>query len=171
MIDSGGNAWTDNFSTATVSKISSSGSLLGVFPVGKQPQVLGVDPAGYIWVPNGGGVSKLDPFSGATVCSVSLASYIEGVDNIGGLAIDGDANVWAYGANAFFTANGLFEINSECQVINEWPYGNHAAYASIDRDGNLWLSNYGNATILKIFTGDKGPISQPRQIPSTSPSR
>jgi hypothetical protein len=159
VIDQSGNAWTDNYSTGTVSEINAQGQVMHTITVGTVPQVLGVDPAGYIWVPNGGTVTKINSNTGIAVCSApSLTSYIAGI-GIGGLAVDGSGNVWAYGTNSGFTLNGVFEINSTCNVIGNWSLGNHAAYASIDSQGNLWLTNYGDATILKIATGDRGQIT------------
>jgi streptogramin lyase len=54
VIDAEGNAWTDNWTSATVSKFDPNGDLLGVYPVRKNPQILAIDAAGNVWVPNQG---------------------------------------------------------------------------------------------------------------------
>ncbi len=148
-IDSGGNCWTGNWTSGTMSKISPTGALLGVFTVGTHPQVFGIDAAGNVWVPNEDSytVTKLSPL-GATLLTVPISD-----SGLGGLAIDGDGNIWVYGVNY------VTELNSSGQVLNTIAAPAHSAFESVDRQGNLWITSYANATITKIATGTKGVLT------------
>ena len=76
VIDAEGNAWTDNWTSSTVSKFGPNGDLLGVYRVRKNPQVLAIDSAGNVWVPNQGddtgnkvGEGRQSDFHRAGACS------------------------------------------------------------------------------------------------------
>ncbi len=150
VIDSAGNAWVDNFGSGTLGKISPLGALLGVFTVGTQPQVMAFDQTGNLWVPNQGSNSlmKVSP-AGVVLLNIALTT----VSAPGGLAIDGAGNIWIYGGS------NVAEYSNSGLLLGTYTAGSITAYASIDRQGNLWLSNYGSNTITEFSTGSVGVLT------------
>ena len=150
IIDSAGNAWTDNFASGTVSKISPAGTLLGVFTVGTQPQVMAFDQAGGLWVPNQGSNSLMKLSADGTV---QLIIALTTVTAPGGCAVDGNGNVWVYGGNK------LAEYSNSGLLLGTFTVGTESAYASIDQQGNLWITNFGSNNIMKFATGSPGVLT------------
>ena len=87
-IDSSGNVWVANWSNS-VTKLSSTGSIIGTYSVGTNPVGIAIDGSGNVWVAN---------YGGSTVTELSSTGSIIGTYSVGanpiGIAIDATGNVW-----------------------------------------------------------------------------
>jgi len=145
--------WVTNMSDSTITKLSSSGAVLGTYPVGTYPMGIAIDNAGNVWVANtntnanshliDGSITKLNS-AGAV-----LGTYPVG-DSPSYIAIDEAGNVWS--SNLF---NTVTKLNSAGTVLGTYPVGtylNSVLYVgiAIDASGNAWVANAYNNTVTKL---------------------
>jgi len=156
-VDGYQNAWVTsdlNFNNGFVQKINSTGSTLGRFTVGSQPEGIAIDSSGNVWVANSdgsGSVSKLSN-SGNTLGTFSVDIYPIGV------AIDSSDNVWVW-----FSANGNDNLpgkvtklsGSTGSKIGTFNVSSGPTAMAFDSNGNAWVvcnaySLSANGTVTKL---------------------
>lgn len=144
-IDSSGNlyiAGSMNSAAGTVTKISPTGALIGVFPAGTNARNLAIDAAGNVWVSDAqaGQVTELNA-SGTLLGTFSTGTNSGPI----GVAIDASGNVWVGG-------NTVAELNSAGTLL-----GNTTApsnFIEIDASGNVWGVSFSD-TALREFRQDR----------------
>ncbi len=109
-IDKSGNVWVTNWGGAVntpgtpgtapgdsnVTKLSSSGTLIGTYVAGSLPEIVAVDSAGNVWMTNGygqGTSSKRDSVMELNPSGTLIGTHVTGSQPYG-LAIDKSGNVW-----------------------------------------------------------------------------
>ena len=156
-IDGSGNAWVANeFSPGSVTKLSSSGSILsgaGGYTGGgmDEPSGIAIDGSGNAWVANyAGSVTKLSS-SGSILSGTSgfPAGGLIGYST--GITIDGSGNVWipAYG----FPVTKLSSSGSVLSGANGFTGSGLTGYSSgiaIDGSGNAWVAVSGNIVVTEL---------------------
>jgi streptogramin lyase len=160
-IDASGNVWVTNFGDNTVTKLSSSGSLLGTFAVGAQPRGIAIDPSGNVWVANSGS---------NTVTELSSSGSLLGTFTVGNgphsIAIETSGNVWVTNFGSVTTqGNTVTELvfNGSTKLQNTIPFtvGKNPEGVAIDFWGNVWVTNYYDNTLTVWQGATTGPHFSP----------
>jgi streptogramin lyase len=111
-IDRNGNAWVANFNRASVSELSSSGSLLSGgsgFATSAAVSSVAVDGDNTIWTANtDGSISRLSS-SGASISPVGTGYISAAATAEVGIALDASGNVWTSDNNFGFGNSSIFE--------------------------------------------------------------
>jgi streptogramin lyase len=110
-MDSSGNAWVSDANTNTVTKVSSSGTIVGGYTSGglNLPHTVSIDGAGNVWVANlGTSVSSVTELSstGAPLSGTNGYQYYA-ANGLGQIAIDGSGDVWLPGVGYLVEYIGL----------------------------------------------------------------
>ncbi len=137
-IDSSGNVWVANFESNNVTKLSSSGTVIGTFPVGTNPEGIAIDPSGNVWVVNGGNnnVTELNSSGGQVTGSPFPVGSVPH-----GIAIDSSGNVWVANEGTNM-AGSIMELSSSGTVLGTFLAGNSPSQTiAIDSSGNVWMTN------------------------------
>jgi hypothetical protein len=176
--DAGGNLWVADSGASQVSAFSAAGAALS--PAGGYigggiygPQALALDRHGNAWIANfysdpvagsGNSISELDahgnPLSpGSGYSGGGLASP-------GGVAIDGQGNVWVtnYDGNSITELAGA-DAASPGAALSPGSGFTGAGLSqpfspAIDSAGNLWTANFGNNSVTQ-FIGVAAPVRVP----------
>ena len=146
-IDSSGNVWVANEGTnmaGSITKLSSSGTVIGTFPVGTDPQGIAIDPSGNVWVVNGGNnnVTELNSSGGQVTGSPFPVGSVPH-----GIAIDSSGNVWVANEGTNM-AGSIMELSSSGTVLGTFPVGNYPYGIAIDSLGNIWVTGINGVTEL-----------------------
>ena len=163
-IDASGNVWVTNGSnngppSYSVTKLNSSGSLIGTYSTIGSPLGIAIDPSGNVWVANnwcGSGVicyvDKENSISEFNSTGSIIGTYTVGV-RPWGIAIDASGNVWV--ANDL--SNTVSELSPTGSIIGTYPVGKWPTGIAIDASGNVWVANYGDNTVTEITGVATGP--------------
>jgi len=152
-MDASTNAWIGDGATASVVKVSSSGTLSGTFTGSglSVPGPVAIDASGDAWIADGGGaIVELSPTG--TPLSGSGGYTGVGLSSPTGIAIDHSGNVWvSNGASSTVT-----EISKTGTPLSGSPYTNaslgHPFAIAIDGAGNAWVAG-GSSTCEISPTG------------------
>ncbi len=113
------------------------------------------DPAGEIWVTNGGALKEYD-FTGTLLGTFSGG----GLGAASGMAIDGNGTVWIANSNgtiSTFATTGV--AVSPSGGFNGQGISSPSA-VSVDASGSVWVTNAGNGTVTRFF-GAAAPTATP----------
>jgi streptogramin lyase len=175
-IDAAGNVWvtnqfTGNLVAGSVTKLTTSGGLIGNFnntnttgsnffaPIGTA-----IDIAGDAWIANGNGssVTKLTS-SGALVGNFNNTNTpgagFSGPDDV---AIDAVGNAWVVNGG-----NSLTELTSSGALVGNFsnntpgPNFDHPFGVAIDSAGNVWVANENDNTVTELV-GAARPVRTPK---------
>lgn len=144
-IDSSGNAWVDNESGNTVTELNSVGTTLNTVTGLSEPIGINIDPSGNIWVMNGNVTTVTKLNRGGTTLgtfTVGTSPFLE--------AIDSSGNVWMGIDGASST---LTELTPNGIVAANYPIasGSSPRGIAIDRQGDLWVTNRINNTVVEYL--------------------
>ncbi|MEM3744472.1 MAG: hypothetical protein QW759_01385 [Candidatus Micrarchaeaceae archaeon] len=139
-----------SFISSQVTKLSSSGAIIGTYSAGFSPIGIAIDPSGNVWVTGSlGDVTKLSS-SGAIIGTYSVGSEPQGI------AIDPrSGNVWV----ADYGSDQVTELSSSGAIIGTYSIGGAgppwvptAPYGiAIDpRSGNVWVTDYGTNQVTEL---------------------
>ncbi|MFZ2038492.1 MAG: LamG-like jellyroll fold domain-containing protein [Minisyncoccia bacterium] len=133
--------WIPNGSSNNVTKLNSSGSLVGTYSAGVIPYGIAVDASGNVWVVNNGAstVTKLNS-SGDLIGTYSVGNSPKGI------AIDASGNVWV----ANDSGNNVTKLNSSGGTVGTYSVGSNPVGVAVDASGNVWVTNQGSASITKL---------------------
>ncbi len=110
--------------------------------LGAEPQGIATDGS-FVWTANGlGGISEVDPDTGATV------NVTTGFTGLEGMLFDG-TNLWV----ADFSANLLKKLDSSGAVVQSVPVGSAPSYPVFD-GSNIWVPNAGSHTVTVVRARD-----------------
>jgi len=144
LIDASGNVWVGNNGSNTVTKLSSSGSLLGTFPGPSGGAVLGLaaDVNGNLWAGNSGSSNNLLELSsaGGNLAQFSIAN---GAANI---MFDPSGNGWI----SNLSSSTLTKINSAGTTLGTFTVGSGPEVQAIDANGNIWAENDSGNTVSEL---------------------
>jgi hypothetical protein len=149
-MDSSSNAWIGDGATASVVKVSSSGTLSGTFTGSglTAPGPVAIDASGDAWIADltSGAIVELSPTG--SVLSGSGGYTGVGLNMPTGIAIDHSGNVWV--SNSGGTTGSVTEISKTGTLLSgSSGYTNSAlsnpGAIAIDGAGNAWVAG-GNAT-------------------------
>ena len=137
-VDAAGNIWVTNSHDNTITKLSSSGVLIGTYPVGgSNPIGIAIDASGNPWITNiySGTVTKMSP-SGSI-----LGTYPAGI------TIDSSGNVWISNA---WGSNYITKLSSSGSMIGTYYPGQFPVGVAIDASNNLWVANTNSNTVAEL---------------------
>jgi len=148
-LDASGNLWVANFGAGTVSKLSSSGSTLGVFTISGSPLGIAIDAGGNLWIANfGSSVIELNS-SGTVLGTFGVGSSPEGV------GIDPSGNVWVVNRSG----GSITELSSSGSSLGTFSTtGSNPISVAIDSSSNVWVTNDGS-TFVSRFTPSGALVS------------
>ena len=133
-IDASGNVWTANGNSDNVTKLSSSGSILGTYPVPGSSTILSaiaIDASGNVWVTDyNGWVRKLSP-------SGSALDVFSAGENPAAIAADASGNIWVvdyYGT--------VYKFSSSSGRLGTYHVGGNNTAIAADASGNVWVTDY-----------------------------
>jgi streptogramin lyase len=165
-VDAGRNGWLANFSSNTVTKLSSDGTKSTAYVCCDAPDGLAIDGQGNVWVSNyyGDSISLLS--AQGTLLSAGFKGG--GIVHPQGIAIDGLGNVWvtSYRGPALSELAGTNSSTAAGTVLSPatgWApeAGLLESYAlSIDASGNLWATSFGNSQLVE-YVGLAAPVKTP----------
>jgi streptogramin lyase len=174
-----GGLWMADEGNNHVTHVSSSGTTLAYFDCCDGANGVATDKLGNAWIANfyGGTLSEISPAPDTS--SVAVTATGGGMDGNGpsGIAVDAGQNVWVtnyYGANfteiAGNSSSGTLAAGDAISPIT--GYGLDANLVepfaiAPDAAGNLWISNFGNAS-LTMFFGLATPTVTPL-LPTPTP--
>ena len=143
-IDAIGNFWIANISGNNVIKLSSSGSIIGYYPVGNQPACITIDASGNVWVVNVGDntVTAMTP-TGAVIGTFPVGQQPSAI------AIDPAGNVLVAN-NGGDTITALTPTGS---VITSYTVGPSPRSIAVDSGGDMWVINGDNTLTALTLTG------------------
>jgi sugar lactone lactonase YvrE len=151
-MDSSSNAWIGDPGTASVVKVSSSGTLSGSFTGSglSEPGPVAIDASGDAWIADrsSGAIVELSP-TGSPLSGASGYTAV-GLNEPTGIAIDHSGNVWVSNSGA---PNGsVTEISKTGTLLSGSGYTNSAlsnpVAIAIDGAGNAWVA--GDSTTSEI---------------------
>ena len=142
-IDAIGNFWIANISGNNVIKLSSSGSIIGYYPVGNQPACITIDASGNVWVVNVGDntVTAMTP-TGAVIGTFPVGQQQQPF----AIAIDLAGDVWITNR----LDNTVTAMTPTGAVIGTFPVGQQPSAIAIDPAGNVLVANNGGDTITAL---------------------
>ena len=156
VTNSGGNGPPGSFS---VTKLSSSGFLLGTYSTIGSPLGMAIDPSGNVWVANnwcGSGmicyVNTENSITEFSSTGSTIGTYTVGV-RPWGIAIDASGDVWVTND----LSNTVSELNPTGLTIATYAVGIWPTGIAIDASGNVWVENYGDSTLTEIMGVATGP--------------
>lgn len=140
-IDASHNVWVTDIGTNSVTKLSSTGSLIGAFSVGSQPTAVAIDPSGNAWVSNSGSNN---------VTELSNTGNILGTFSSVGLipssvAVGSNGHVWV--ANSAGPAY-LAELSSTGSLMA--TFTTPAVSVAIDASNNVWVAGNSGMAVTKL---------------------
>ena len=158
-IDASGNVWITNMSGNTVTKLNSSGTVIGTYAAGPAPYSMAIDIFGNVWVVNQlqNTVTELNSTGGL------LVTYTVGSMPFG-IAIDASGNIWV----ANNGSNNVTEINASKGIIGTYTVGSLPAGIAIDASDNVWVGNGCDNTVTKLAPTGITIGTYPVAPPSTS---
>ena len=161
VIDGSGNLWVGSGNSSTLTKLSSSGSVLDTYSIAGASitEPIGLDASGYLWVetaesPSSATETILDSASGAVV-----ASYTQSFGTTG-REVDAAGNLWLaiYGSDAIakLTFSGAVTEYTNGSIVGD-------AGIAIDSSGNIWTVGYNTNNVAKFSSsgsvlGTYGPV-------------
>jgi len=135
-IDASGNIWVANSSAngndPKVTKLNSSGVLIGSFVVGAAPPFgIAIDASGNAWVTFlNNTVTELSP-TGTTIATYPVGMTPHGI------AIDQSGNVWV----ANHDDGTITKLAHDGTTTETFYIGNHPQAVAVDSIGNVWVTN------------------------------
>jgi hypothetical protein len=155
-VDTFGNVWVANYTGNSLSKFSSTGSLIATAAAPGAallyPRYFGFDPSGNAWVGSSDSVTNsLMKFSNS---GTYLAAYTgNGIGQSNGLAIDPAGNIW------LSQSSGLSEFTASGAPANRSPLPNTGNIQSIalDSSDRLWLLAPNG--MVDVLTGLQGSVT------------
>jgi streptogramin lyase len=171
-IDGSGSAWVANYNTSTLSKFSSSGTVLsgsGYTGGGlSSPSSIAIDGSGNAWVANVGGSSSISEFSssGAALTTPITSPYTGGgLNTPQGIAITGSGSAWLAnnGANVIsqFSSTGT-DLSSGSGYTGGGL--NSPRAIAIDGSGYVWVANNSGNSLSK-FSSSGTAVTTPNASP------
>ena len=159
FVDSSGNIYTASIGSNNVTKLDSSGNLIGTYAVGTNPNSVFVDSSGNIYTANYGSnnVSKLDS-SGNTLGTYTVGTGPHSV------FVDSSGNI--YTANS--GSNNVTKLDSSGTLIGTYAVGAFPASVFLDSSGTIYTANYNSHNVSKLdssgtligtYTVGTGPLS------------
>lgn len=172
-IDAEHNAWIANSEGTNITRLSQDGTKVASVACCDGPDGIAIDQRGNVWVSNFYGNSVSEVSSSLVVVSSGYAAGA--LARPQGIAVDGAGNVWV----ASYRAPGVIELaGSQTAAPGAMlsPAGGWAhdaamleAYSvAIDASGNLWVANFGNASLTEII-GLAAPVKTPALGPAHAP--
>lgn len=179
-IDASHNAWFANAEAndGSVTSVSQNGSQIntiasgGLITIGIATDSIGISTSaskGHVWTTNYGSstVSELELENNGTVDVKSAGYSGGGLSYPRGIAVDGAGNVWVanQGGNTITELQGANGSNPGQAISSTNGFGKDAHLEepyriALDASGNVWLTNYGLATITQ-FLGMATPVKTP----------
>ena len=137
----------NNSRLGSLSKFSTTGSELssygytggGLF----YPQGIASDPAGHIWVANYGASSASLIGNDGTAISGAMGFGTSELPFTPAVALDANRNAW------FAVQQALARV-TPAGVVTVYPCCVDPAGIAVDQGGNLWLADYGGASVVKV---------------------
>lgn len=164
-VTASGNAWIASQNGAAT-LLSATGSVMRTVSCCAIPTGIAVDANGDAWVSDHY-ASSVVHVSGSTGAVLSSTVKSGGLLGPYGLAIDGAGSVWVVNAsnNTVSEIAGAGSANAGAALSPATGYGVSAAMQApygiaIDASGNLWVSSYGNAHLVR-FIGLAAPVKTP----------
>jgi streptogramin lyase len=144
-IDSAGNIYTANYSSANVTKITPAGTSTTLGGTGANPIGIVVDSSGNVYTANYGAntVTKITPAGTSTVFATTTGN---GPFNI---AIDLAGNI--YTAN--YSSANVTKITPAGTASTLGSTGSNPVGIAVDSAGNVYTANYGANNVTKITAG------------------
>ena len=136
------NVWVLNNGTDfTLTKLDTSGNIIGTYGTLAFTQGVAVDIFGDIWVarPGMSTVSKFNS-SGALIGTYSVGSSPTYV------AIDASGNVWVTNQGS----NNVTKLNSSGSVLGTYSTGNAPYAVAVDGSNNIWIANGQGQSVTKL---------------------
>ncbi|MCX6723751.1 MAG: Ig-like domain-containing protein [Candidatus Staskawiczbacteria bacterium] len=133
--------WIANSDDNTISKLDSSGNILGTYAVGNNPRGVAVDASGNAWVVNflGNTITKLDS-SGNVLGTYSVGTWPIGV------AVDAYGNIWV----ANFGSDDVTVLDSSGNILKTISAGTGPYGIAVDNTGNVWIANDRSSDVTKL---------------------
>jgi len=130
-IDPFGNIWISNRFGNQVTKLSSSGTVIGTFStVSGTPYGIAFDANGDAWTADTSGTNSVTEFSNSGI----MMNAITGFSAARALAFDKSGNLWVN------SGSSLKEINSSGGVIGTFSTTAAPTFITFDANGNLWTT-------------------------------
>jgi streptogramin lyase len=164
-----------------VTKLSSSGTLIGTYGAGSHPEGVAIDPGGNVWVVNKGNGTPGTAPGDSNVTKLSSSGTLIGTYVAGSLpeivAVDSAGNVWmtnGYGQGTSSKRDSVMELNPSGTLIGTHDTGSQPYGLAIDKSGNVWVTNYGNGTPGTGFMNSNvqeymGAAKGPQYFPYSGP--
>ena len=161
-LDAYGAAWVTSADTPTLTRISAAGNLLAQISCCAAANALAIDSAGNLWAASTANQQLTGLTPGGTIVQTLT------LDSPGMLSVDGGDHLWipegasgtlseVAGTNAGPTPGKLLSpaggLGLDANLMS--PYG-----AAADASGNVWVSSFGNNTLVK-FVGLAVPVKTP----------
>lgn len=153
-IDSAQNVWVANFAlsgTASLSRFSNSGTVIGAYPSGPNCASVAIDTSQNVWVDCSTQIYTLHNDG-------SAFSQIDQQASNSGISIDSAGGVWTIGQGAkldHFTLPAAF--NQFAQSVSP-ASGSDLNLVAVDAAGNIWFASGKNSTLGK-YSSSGQPIS------------
>lgn len=162
-VDNAGNVWLANYTGNSLTKFSSSGSVLSTAVAQGAsllfPRYLGFDPTGNVWVGSSDGVTS------SVMKFASSGSFLgaftgNGLGQADGLAIDPSGNIWVS------QSNGVSEFTGSGMLAKGPLQSNNGSIQNLafDSSDRLWL--LGNNGIVNVMTGLQGATTTGMAVPT-----
>jgi streptogramin lyase len=137
-IDSSGNAWTSNFGSQNVTKLSPTENVLGTYAVAAHPWSIAIDRNDNVWTTNNNATTKITKLSPGGDLLENIAIADEYPRSI---AIDAGNIIWAS-----LWSGGIRKLSQNGDIIGS--YSLSAVGIAIDQAGNAWTTGYNTLTKL-----------------------
>ena len=140
-IDGSGNVWVTNQGSNNITELSSTGSVLGSFPVSTSPTGITLDSSGNVWVISQD-TNNITEFSST---GVVLGTFTVSTGPTG-IALDGLGNVWVAGQDS----DNVTELSSSGTVLETFTVSTGPTGIAIDSSGNVWITNQGSDSVTEL---------------------
>lgn len=139
--------WVTNYGTGTIKEFSKDGNLIQTVATGVGPMGLAFDQFGNLWVVDFilQTVQEISTSTGVVLQTLPAGTLPAGI------AIDASENVWVSGISA---TGDILEYSGGAGFVTTFSVGGSGLNYDLefDEDGNLWVSDYINNTILEYST-------------------
>lgn len=139
--------WVTNYGTGTIKEFSKDGNLIQTVATGVGPMGLAFDQFGNLWVVDFilQTVQEISTSTGVVLQTLPAGTLPAGI------AIDASENVWVSGISA---TGDILEYSGGAGFVTTFSVGGSGLNYDLefDEDGNLWVSDFINNTILEYST-------------------